>query len=294
MNMQGGSGYEHWQYLERTPVDPPRQIEVGDRGIFSAFVKSRDIHQSYQRLQQRGEKIVTPIQLEPDQAKSFHLKDPFGNVLRIKEFNSWYTKSGHDTGGVFGCLIGVSDIDRSLALYAGVLGYDKVLYDRSGQFEDLWELPGGRRNFRRVLLTHSAQRVGGFSKLLGDSQIELIQCLDESTPHIFANRYWGDTGFIHLCFDIRNMKKLTAECAEKGFPFKVLSDGAFDMGDTQGHWGYLEDADGTLIEFVETHKVPLLKSIGLGIDLTKRDPLKPLPNWMIKAMSLKRVRGGKK
>jgi hypothetical protein len=62
------------------------------------------------------------------------------------------------------------------------------------------------------------------------------------------------------------------------------------MGDANGHWGYTEDADGTLIEFVETHKVPILKKLGLSIDLTKRDPHKPLPLWLIKALSLKRKR----
>ena len=131
-----------------------------------------------------------------------------------------------------------------------------------------------------------------FSKLFGKSEIELVQCLDAEPTKIFKDRYWGDMGFIHLCFDIRNMKALTEECDKKGFPFKVLSAESFDMGDANGHWGYIEDSDGTLIEFVETHRVPLVKSLGitLSIDLKKRNPLKPLPNWMIKAMNFKRVK----
>jgi hypothetical protein len=86
------------------------------------------------------------------------------------------------------------------------------------------------------------------------------------------------------------MDALTQECEAKGFPFKVLSGETFDMGEANGRWGYLEDSDGTLIEFVETHKVPVIKKLGLNIDLTKRDPLKPLPNWMIKAMNIRRVK----
>ena len=62
------------------------------------------------------------------------------------------------------------------------------------------------------------------------------------------------------------------------------------MGDAAGQFAYIEDPDGTLIEFVETHKVPLVKKLGLSINLQKRDPEKPLPRWMLKALSLMRVK----
>ena len=60
------------------------------------------------------------------------------------------------------------------------------------------------------------------------------------------------------------------------------------MGEAAGHFAYIEDPDGTLIEFVETHKIPILKKIGWYLDLTKRDALKPLPRWMLKSMGLNR------
>jgi len=170
------------------------------------------------------------------------------------------------------------------------LGYDKVIYDKTDTFDDLAELHGCDGTFRRVLLGHSKTRVGGFSKLFGESQLELIQAKSRQPVKIFENRYWGDIGFIHLCFDIRNMNALVEEVAAKGFPFQVLSDANFDMGDANGHWGYLEDPDGTLIEFVETHKVPLIKKINWSINLKKREPTKPLPNWLIKAMAFNRVK----
>ncbi|MEP1782940.1 MAG: VOC family protein, partial [Reichenbachiella sp.] len=65
----------------------------------------------------------------------------------------------------------------------------------------------------------------------------------------------------------------------------------FDMGDANGHWGYIEDNDGTLVEFVETHKVPLIKKINWSIKLKNRDPHKPLPGFILKAMAItKRVK----
>ncbi len=292
MNLQGGSGYEIWQYINRKPTAPAHEVEIGDLGINTAFIKSSNVEVSYARLKGLDANLLTEIHTEEDGKKCFYLKDPGNNILKIKEFNSWYKKGSFDLGGVFGSQIGVSNIENSMKLFSDVLGYDVVVYDKTGVFEDLKGLPNGGGEFRRVLLSHKPGRKGGFSRLLGDSQLELIQRIDSTPRKIFENRYWGDLGFIHLCFDIRNMEKLTEECAAGGFPFKVLSAESFEMGDANGHWGYIEDPDGTLIEFVETHKVPLIKPINLNINLRNRDPEKCVPNWMIRAMGLKRVKFG--
>ena len=64
---------------------------------------------------------------------------------------------------------------------------------------------------------------------------------------------------------------------------------SFDS-DAAGQIAYIEDPDGTLIEFVETHKVPIAKKLGLSLNLKNRHPEKPLPKWMLKALSLMRVK----
>ncbi len=290
MNLQGGAGYEIWHHTGREPLFPVQEVKVGDYGISIAKVKSRNINASYTRLKSNGVNLISEIVAGPDGAKGFYLRDPYGSILHVKEFHSWHTGKKQDLGGLFGCQIGVSDIDRSLELYSNVLGYDKVVYDETNTFEDLAAIPGGKEKVRRVLLTHSEPRSGGFSRLLGDSQLELVQTITGNPTRIFEGRYWGDIGFIHVCFDIRNMKGFTDACAEKGFPFQVLSNPNFDMGDANGHWGYIEDPDGTLVEFVETHKVPLSKKFNFSIDLMKRNPKKPLPKWLTKALAVNRVK----
>jgi hypothetical protein len=142
---------------------------------------------------------------------------------------------------------------------------------------------------------HSNPRLGTFSRLLGPSVMELIQVKDRKPDKIFKNRYWGDLGFIHLCYDIKGMDALRNECKSKGFAFKVdststLKTDTFDMGEAAGHFAYIEDPDSTLIEFVETDKIPIMKKIGWYLDLRKRDPRKPLPNWILKTLKLSRVK----
>ncbi|TAE49098.1 MAG: VOC family protein, partial [Bacteroidetes bacterium] len=207
---------------------------------------------------------------------------------------SWFANTRAVTGGVSGCMIGVSDIDKALRLYSGLLGYDEVVYDKKGAFADLAHLPGGQGQFRRVLLSHTAPRKGIFSNMFGKTHIELIQALDRNPRKIFEGRQWGDLGFIHLCFDISGMDALREQCAEAGFPFTVDSATAlgkvFDMGEASGQFSYIEDLDGTLIEFVETLKLPIAKKMGWYLNVSKRDPEKPLPNWMLKALALNRVK----
>ncbi len=290
MNMRGGGGLEIWQYQDRTPKAQNPDFQLGDLGVNLIQIKSSSVSASYLRLKAIGEQTLLPPTASPDGIPGFSLQDPAGNFLFVKEHNSWFSNRGMDTGGTFGCTIGVSNIEESLLLYRDVLGYDTTVYDVSGNFADLAELPGGEKKFRRVLLANNNRVHGGFSELLGDSQLELIQSLDRVPAKIFENRYWGDLGFIHLCFDIRSLGEMQKLCLQHGFRFVVKSAESFDMGDANGCWGYIEDPDGTLIEFVETRSVPISKKLGLKIDLASRDRGKPLPRWLVNGLRFRRVK----
>jgi catechol 2,3-dioxygenase-like lactoylglutathione lyase family enzyme len=289
MNMQGGGGFEIWQYKDRVPEAPQKDVMLGDYGIFAVKIKSRDVKKAYDFYHGQGLNI-SGIAAAPDGKQSFFIKDPYGNYFQIVEGASWFHENKQLTGAVYGTLIGVSDMDKSIKFYSEILGYDQKVYDKTEVFSDLGNISGGSYRYRRVLLSHSKMRMGAFSRLLGDSQMELFQVLDREASDIFRNRYWGDLGFIHLCFDINGMIALRDKCKALGHPFTVDSSNSFDMGEAAGHFSYIEDPDGTLIEFVETHKVPVLKKIGWYLNLQKRNPEKSLPGWMLKALSLNRVK----
>jgi catechol 2,3-dioxygenase-like lactoylglutathione lyase family enzyme len=290
VNLHGGGGFEIWQYTSRVPQPSKTELQLGDLGIFSVRMKSKDVKSSYEYLKSRKAALITPLMKDPGGNDTFFLSDPYGNVFQVVKGTDWFGNGLQLTGGPAGCLIGVTDIERSKKFYAEILGYDTVVYDKTGVFKDLEGIPGAGSEMRRVLLKHSKPRTGAFSRLLGSSEIELVQ-VPGKTPHrIFENRFWGDLGFIHLCFDINNMKALQEKCESAGHPFTVDSSNSFDMGEAAGHFSYIEDPDRTLIEFVETHKIPVLKKIGWYLDLTKRDASKALPDWMLKALRFNRVK----
>jgi catechol 2,3-dioxygenase-like lactoylglutathione lyase family enzyme len=295
INMMGGGGFEIWQYIGREPKAPKEPIVLGDLGIFAAKIKCPDVEAAYQNF--REKKVhVHELAKDPGGKHTFFLFDPFGNIFQVVDSNSWFSVDrSKETGAILGAVIGVSDIDESLKVYSDILGYDDVAYDEEGFFDDLKFLPGGNNAFRRVLLKQSKPLRGSLSRLLGKAEIELVQGTDMKPKKIFRDRYWGDLGFIHLCFDVQGMDALRNECAEKGFPFTVdsniMPDGrSFDMGEAAGYFSYIEDPDGALIEFVETHKIPIVKKLGWYLDLRKRESGKPLPNYILKALKFNKVK----
>ena len=68
-----------------------------------------------------------------------------------------------------------------------------------------------------------------------------LQFSKKTPKKLFHNRYWGDPGFIHLCFDVQGMDALKEECESKGYPFTVDSASSFDMGEAAGRFTYIED-----------------------------------------------------
>lgn len=292
MNLRGGGGFEIWQYSERKPCPIDFQIQVGDLGIFAAKVKSNDVAALHQQISEKYSK-VSSLQQAPDGRPTFWVEDPWGNFFQVVHDNTVYIRDMGCAGGVVGAMIGVSDIDRALTVYRDILGFDQVVYDQTGDFKDWTTFPGGTQRYRRVLLTHSQPRQGAFSQLFGRGEVELVVALERQPRKIYEGRYWGDPGFIQLCMDVVNMRALGKFCAEKGFPFTVDScadQSHFDMGDASGHFTYIEDPDGTLIEFVETHKIPIAKKLGWFLDLQKRNRVKPLPKWILSMLRFSKVK----
>lgn len=295
LNLQGGGGFEIWQYTKRTPAKPENTLMLGDLGLFAAKIKCRNAQKVHDHFKKSGIEILSEVQTCPAGINNFFIKDPFGNIFNIVESTSWFKNENKMTGGSYGALIGVSDLEASKKFYSSILGYDEVVYETSGKFDEFKGISGGDQTIERVLLRHSTPRKGSFSPLFGPSEIELVKAVDRKPNNIFENRFWGDLGFIHLSFDIIGFEELRDLCAKEGYPFTVDSTAkqngdSFDMGEAAGHFSYIEDPDGALIEFIETHKVPIVKKLGLYLNLKKKDPEKSLSKWILRAFAFNRVK----
>ncbi len=296
VNLQSGGGFEIWQHKGRVPVTAGSEPSIGDLGILVCKMKVKNITEAYNHYRCNGMKVLGKPAEDPSGNESFFMKDPYGNIFQAVEADDWFMNENKVSGGSYGAIIGVSEIDKARVVYSGILGYDDVVYDKTDIFPDLESLPGGTVKCRRVLLRRSEPFAGPFTRIFGNSMIELVSTPENPGKRTYEGRIWGDPGFMHLCFDIRGMDVLREYCESRGFPFLVdsmrsQSGNSFDMGEAAGHFAYIQDPDGVLIEFVEAHKIPLLKKLGWYLDLRRRDPFKSLPVWMLRFLKYSRFKG---
>lgn len=287
MNMNGGGGAEIWQFTSRKTIYPNTPLQLGDLGINAVKIKCNNVALAHQNLLQKVN--CSALYTTPDGLPTFWVKDEFNNLFQVVQHQKFFKQNSYMMGGIVGANIGVSNMDKSIAFYANGFGVAKVMYDKTGCFDDLGEAYKNQP-FRRVKLFFDNAFTAPFSRLLGHVEIELLQCLERKPIKTFEGRFWGDGGFIHLCFDVSNMNALKANLKTHGYDFTVDSDDTFDMGESGGRFAYVEDPDGTLIEMVETHKVPIIKKLGWYLNLKKRGQHKPLPNWMINTMGRNKVK----
>jgi len=292
MNLKGGCAMEVVCPTSFQSTVSDKIIQLGDLGIFIGMIKAPDVKLAFEFFKKNGAKICSTVKKMPNGWDTFYVYDLDGNLFQVVPASDWYTDYDHVTGGVAGCSIGVSDIEKAKTLYADVLGYDEVVYDETDVFKDWKFVPGGELTYRRVLLSQSKPSGGGFTKLSGKSYIELVQDVSgRAVTKIYEGRLWGDVGFVHLGFDVREMAELGIELEKKGFGFTCDTKNALSMGEaTKVHCTYIEDPDGTLIELIEVHKIPIIEKLGINLNVAKRPANKPLPDMMLKALKFSRIK----
>ena len=278
MNLNGGGGFEVWQFTSRKPTKRAIPVKEGDLGISHVHLRTRNVSQAHAYFMNRNDVSVSTVKRNDLGKRYFEITDPFSNQFKIIEDDYQFMPSKSLVGGVMGVTIGVSNIDEGRQLYTENLKYDSEL-SRKKEGSDL----------ERLWLSSSDSSSSAFSDLLGPTKLELVCSQVQSEP-IFKNRFWGDLGFIHVCFDVQKMGQLRKQCEKSFFPFRVDSENSFDMGEAAGQFAYVQDKDDTLIELVETHKVPIFKKLGWYINLKNKKKQKPLPRFIFKAMSWNRVK----
>jgi catechol 2,3-dioxygenase-like lactoylglutathione lyase family enzyme len=130
INMKGGGGFEIWQYTSRTPEPCSFELQIGDLGFYCARMKTSDVKGSYEFLKAKKANIVSELTKDAAGNDTFYVRDPWNNLFQVVKSTSWFGKGLQLTGGPAGMMVGVSDIEKSKAFYADILGYDTVVYDK--------------------------------------------------------------------------------------------------------------------------------------------------------------------
>ena len=113
VSMDGGGGFEIWQFTSRPTNKATFDIQLGDLGTYACRIKSRDIQKSYNHIKAQGGKLLGEINGTPTGEQNFFVEDPNGNIFNVVEGRGWLSNTKHPSacGGVAGAMIGVCDID---------------------------------------------------------------------------------------------------------------------------------------------------------------------------------------
>ena len=84
VNLQGGGGFEIWQYSKRKPVSCPFEIAVGDLGILAAKLNCRDVAAFHKWLSAKWQDCSMPENM-PDGTPCFYVKDLYGTSMPVLE-----------------------------------------------------------------------------------------------------------------------------------------------------------------------------------------------------------------
>jgi len=79
LSMDGGAGFEIWQFTSRPTEKATFDIQLGDYGLYACRIKSRDVEASYNYFKENGADIQGKLETAPNGEKSFFVKDPNGN-----------------------------------------------------------------------------------------------------------------------------------------------------------------------------------------------------------------------
>lgn len=159
--------------------------------------------------------------------------------------------SGSDYG--FGTLlgvdhigIGVSDVEASLAFYAG-LGFVDVVFDYTGPLGGLEQVSGHDATEARVVYLRSANPT-----VLGRSGIKLVQIVSRPQPPLPDGFAYGEPGICEVCIHVKDYVEFHERLMAAGHrELMAPNDQVLDPYQTHCGLSYVEDPDGAKIEFIE-------------------------------------------
>lgn len=165
-------------------------------------------------------------------------RDPEGNLLEIVSApgDAPETRPVLQSAG-----IAVTDLERSLAFYRDVLGFDRTVLAPHASFSGLVDEATGE--------TGNTVRSCLLAKSRGTGMIELIEAIKPRGRSIPFGTQWGDFGYLQVCLYATGRKTLAAQMETAGVDVLLpLQD--IDDPENPAMFMYLRDPDGIPIEVV--------------------------------------------
>jgi len=264
LNPHGGGLIEIFQYITKTPLPIPDEVDFSYNGFLFFGVKVKNIEKSLDTISKfNGEAVThsnyfTPMKDHNWNAAIFRdLDGIYGMALEYPESNIGYGSGKSKIGGVEYVGIGVSHLKESIDFYSNILGYDDIIYTYEGNCPEWDTILGKGRKIKRALLRKSSKPHGLFRHFLGGGMIELIEVEGNKKKHNYEKRNWGDIGFMEVCFDVSNINETLEELTKNGAKVIIPPHTQYMGLNTNATFSYIKDPDGSMLEFADIASLPV-------------------------------------
>jgi len=143
--------------------------------------------------------------------------------------------------------VGVSDADEAIEFYGRHVGFDRMLFDYTGELPGLETVAGGTPRARVAMLESSG------ATPIGPGRIKLVQLLDDGGPPAApAGQAWGEVGVCEICLHARNVQEVHDALVAGGCA-SLMEPTSADVPPTGVTLdiAYVEDPWGTKLELIE-------------------------------------------
>jgi catechol 2,3-dioxygenase-like lactoylglutathione lyase family enzyme len=143
--------------------------------------------------------------------------------------------------------VGVGDVDAAIEFYGRNVGFDRVLFDWTGELVGLESFAGRAPRVRIAMVEN------GRATPIGPGRVKLVQLLDgEGTAPTPEGQAWGEVGVCEICLHVRGVAAVheslvAAGCEELMAPMSA----AVVPNDVDLDISYVADPWGTKLELIE-------------------------------------------
>jgi catechol 2,3-dioxygenase-like lactoylglutathione lyase family enzyme len=142
--------------------------------------------------------------------------------------------------------IGVGDMEKALAFYGGVLGFEVVVFDYTGRLAGIDSVESAPK--ARIVMLRNEN-----STPIAQGMLELVQMLPPEKPNPHNIEFeWGNIGIAEVCQDVKNLEEISKIMTDKGFKVVMPVLYAILSGE-EVKYCYFRSPERVLLELIEWH-----------------------------------------
>lgn len=234
------------QVLNAKPHRPKVEFEWGNIGIAEVCLSVHNIEAVYKlaTVEKGFKAVLAPsyYKISGEEFKVCYFRGPSGVLIELIEWQMYRGFGGTPAiEAVNHVAIGVSNMEKSVKFYSGILGFKTEIFDYAGDMAIAAPmLPSPTPDMKMKMISNSYK----------PAYLEVFQHLPPYRPPITA-AHWGDIGHMEFAIEVSNLDRTYDQLLEKGVKFLCPPEKMDFPPSGEWKYAYVVEPDGLIVSLVE-------------------------------------------